>query len=914
MAKQLLMAFTVCLLVLHGGEAGAAIERRQSDNYSIPVNQASQIHFKDISHAELMYRGVQGAETITIKFTRKVKASSEMACLELLEDISLDTVTSGDHITVQLFHPKMSSSGILNNMFKRKEWNVDLDITGPQDININIDTSFSTLQFNDTAGVLSCKNDFSSLSSRNHTGHFVATGAFSEINARGLDGTFNVKTEFGGGNIRVARLGGDSSVKSSFGSIDVSLPRGTGAKFLVNKNWSDVKFNISGDLISRGSNEKERILNDGGPLVQISSDFGAIKIRDNLLESGGDRLSPYNPDAVMPLGARSSWEYVSDDDRLTLTVKRNNRRNNYRIATLSFDKKDKGPFDSIDVYESKEGLFVAGINGGFFGRDMSGIRFDPPRLWLPYSDSGDAASGDSLLGSARIIGTSRSDTDADAASGIQYTMNTDGHTQYELTLVPGVGITSFGSSLKMVDYNLRGVLARKPAIAREEREEIPQFEEGEITSIAIRGMRYIPKKDVEKMLELEKGRQYTRKEIDEAVDKLAGKHRFINNTSYTIDVNGNLRVRVSEAELYSWDWDGYGSFSRVGGLGLGPWLTIDSLVGPFSEINGGAQYHWGNQEWTFNANVEKRFFKKNRFAIGATYRLDYETNMDWAIPKNDAYLNSFVLGLDTTNYYQVEGATGYITQSIGKLLDVKAEYFEEEFDSLKKHTNWSFFNARHKKEDNPFLTPGSVGSISGVRLTADISGSNSYSNASLILSAEKSYDRHADSLPEYTRYFANATYTSRIPYRSLFKIRIAGGFSDDALPEQRSFKLGGLNTLRGFEYGSVPRLPDAFEGFKSHGGGNRMFLANFDYFLNDSDDVSFVLFADVGGVWIKGINVSSKDIRRDVGIGFVLEGDMFDLQDRRSNDVIEGLRINWAVPVGPEKHVSRWTVNFVRAY
>ena len=274
----------------------------------------------------------------------------------------------------------------------------------------------------------------------------------------------------------------------------------------------------------------------------------------------------------------------------------------------------------------------------------------------------------------------------------------------------------------------------------------------------------------------------------------------------------------------------------------------------------------------------------------------------------------FCWGFETKNYYEVEGATGYIGQSFGNMFDIKAEYFEEDYSSVKKHTNWSVGNHRHKKEDNPALSPDAEGNITGMRYSADFRIGNSFANNVISLSAERSYDRKIDSLPEYTRYLGSAVYTGRIPYRNLIKIRVAGGYSEDVLPEQKAFRLGGLNTLRGFDFGSVPEPPQGTDGFDYHGGGSRMFLANIDYFLGDDDDFRLVVFGDVGNVWLKGDDVEVEDLRRDMGVGLVFDGDFFSIEDRSSNEIANTLRINWAVPVGPEPHKSHWTVNFVRTY
>ena len=71
---------------------------------------------------------------------------------------------------------------------------------------------------------------------------------------------------------------------------------------------------------------------------------------------------------------------------------------------------------------------------------------------------------------------------------------------------------------------------------------------------------------------------------------------------------------------------------------------------------------------------------------------------------------------------------------------------------------------------------------------------------------------------------------------------------------------------------------------------------------------------------MKGEPVDISDIKRNVGIGLRFDDDFFSSKDnshilgRRNDHSIDGFRINWAVPVGNEPHVSHWTVNFVRAY
>ena len=107
-----------------------------------------------------------------------------------------------------------------------------------------------------------------------------------------------------------------------------------------------------------------------------------------------------------------------------------------------------------------------------------------------------------------------------------------------------------------------------------------------------------------------------------------------------------------------------------------------------------------------------------------------------------------------------------------------------------------------------------------------------------------------------------------------FNFRVRVGTSSDILPFQKIFYLGGIGTLRGYDYK---------EFF-----GNRLFLANFEYrfdperiligppswFLDDSFDI--ILFSDYGLAWYSEPDanmtkifsgIKMKDFKTSIGFG-----------------------------------------------
>jgi len=747
----IITASTIFILAISNG-ASAREEISRTEQQNISAEGVEKIRFRDIDFTDLIYTGVENRDSfsVTIKYT--IKTDDEDEFEELISDFDLDISTSDETVTMRLIHPKYRNYGFFKRLFRRKEWHVTLDVTGPKAVDMDIDASFSEIKTDNTSGNMEIDADFSESTCRNHKGKLKTNISFSHFDAFDLNGSFNVNSDFSNVDLELEYLADNSHASTDFGSIDIRLPASSGAEFHVNKSFSGINFHTTGSLWYKEEKDKLRTLNDGGPIIELDADFGSITVHDDLPEYTG-----------------------------TVSI---------------FDTDDK--------------------------QDMEKEEPSSPK---------------------------------------------------------------------------------------------PVFKEGTIKSITIRGTRLLKKEDAEQMLNISEGEHYKRDDISGAVNHLKDESRLINWASFTIDIDGNLSVRIYEVESFTKDFDIYGSFSRTAGVGLGPRLTFNSVIGPISELSGGTQYHWGNKEWTYNVRAEKHLFEKNRLVFGGTYRQDYESSMNWAIPVHDSYLNAFLLGIETINYYQVEGATGYISQSFSDIFTVKAEYFEEDYSSLKKHTNWSLFNYGHKKEDNPSLALDSEGRLTGMRYSVQLRKNTFVTNTMLYLEAESTFDNRSDTLPAYTRILGNFIYNTYFPYRHLLKLRLAGGYSDDALCNQKSFRLGGVNTLRGFAFGEIPKPPSGINGFGYQGGGNRMLLANIDYFTGRrDDDLRFIFFGDAGGVWHKGEDFDMKELKRDLGIGIAFGGDFFTPDTSDKNEFHDSFRINWAIPVGNVPHVSQWTVNFVRAY
>jgi hypothetical protein len=909
MFPRILLTLTIVTAAFLFADSSDAKTYTRSEEKIISSEGIKQIRFSNIQFTDLIYRGTGNGENFKIRFERRVNESNEEDAETLFSDIALETKAKGGNLDIELMTPGKGHKGIFDRWFKRDgKWHTVIEVTGPSRINIYSHANYSTLQTNSTDGVLSLTTDFSTCTINDHNGKLEVNADFSALNGDEIKGMFDIVTSFSHITLLLSKLSGNSSVSSSFGETEIGLPRNTGAVFSVRKSFGGIHFDTTGDMETESGNRK--ILNSGGPVITLNSDFGNILVKDNLKKYASATMqSIYDESEIMPLNDQSWWRYQSNSDSITLRAETAGSDSGRSVTILSFDNKKISPFGSITVHQTSRGLYLNRIDGPFFGRDITGVTFDPPKLWLPYNQEDSPTQESEIPGLVRIqaSGDSIKTPGGQMNNVISYTLEARGIPNHRIQLVPGVGFISLDNA-KLVAYDL----AKKEISAQGSEKNLsasPVFEKGVIQSIHIYGNHLLSTSYVLRKLTIKAGEEYTKEQVANAV-KALDDEKLIEYTSFVIDHEGNLRIQVYEIKPFNKDFSLAVSFSRVSGLGLGPGIKITSPVAPLSEVYGKSQYHWGNKDWTWEAGGFKQFFTTNTLRIGGGYLFDFGSNMDWAVPPDEAYLNAFILGRELVNYYHFEEGRGFISQSVGSHFRIRGEYFQSIYGSVEKKTNWSLFQPGKTKEENPPLNSDSAGGITGSRFNIDFHNEDSASNYRITAEVENTFKSRKADLPGYTRFLGTAAWQMLYWNMSLVKFRLAGGYSKNKLPDQKAFRLGGVNTLRGFDPGAVPNPPAGSDGFTYHGGGDKMFLANIDLFYGQG--ISLIFFGDIGGVWKHNEAVSSSGIKRDLGIGVALGSDFFTTVNE--NEKKAGFRVNWAVPVGPEEHKARWTVNFIRAY
>jgi outer membrane protein insertion porin family len=122
----------------------------------------------------------------------------------------------------------------------------------------------------------------------------------------------------------------------------------------------------------------------------------------------------------------------------------------------------------------------------------------------------------------------------------------------------------------------------------------------------------------------------------------------------------------------------------------------------------------------------------------------------------------------------------------------------------------------------------------------------------------------------FDKYLATTAWYFPLPFKTVLMTQGRWGYinqhSDEKLPVYQKFQIGGINTVRGFDYYEIsPRDPETGDKI----GGEKMMIYNVEYRfpLLKEHGVTGLVFFDAGNVWTKDQNYSFKDLRTSAGPG-----------------------------------------------
>ncbi len=291
-------------------------------------------------------------------------------------------------------------------------------------------------------------------------------------------------------------------------------------------------------------------------------------------------------------------------------------------------------------------------------------------------------------------------------------------------------------------------------------------------------------------------------------------------------------------------------YNRVEGvfLGLNAPKQFIPDVGHFS-LYGFAGYGFELKKWRYLVGLDRWFFSPRdyRFEIGGEFHSLTDTKDLWRMPYLENTLAAFFLREDFHDYFQREGFSAHVSQNFTPFLKVTVEYRADRYGSLKKGTDWSLFGGKKKFRPNPPLgkDEGDMRTVYG-EIYWDTRDDRNYTTRGWYarFSAEAAMEDLGGEF-DFRRYLLDIRHFWPIADGENLNVRLMLGSSEGHLPVQKNFELGGVSTLRGFE----------FKEFR----GSSMLLGNVEYRINsrivgESLDLcgscfDVILFTDWGWAW-----------------------------------------------------------------
>jgi hypothetical protein len=309
-------------------------------------------------------------------------------------------------------------------------------------------------------------------------------------------------------------------------------------------------------------------------------------------------------------------------------------------------------------------------------------------------------------------------------------------------------------------------------------------------------------------------------------------------------------------------------FNRIEGLTIVPSLTYQDKKGDLPTLSIISAYAFTLKRWEYDFGVKHRVGHSfGPYFSAHLYQLA-ETPDRWRLTETENSVAGLFFKEDFYDLYWTRGFTGEAGLFSGQNFEAGLEFTAAKISNLQRTAKKAIFGGHKKFRSNwSTILPDSADIIASAGDLGE-------------LAIKTSYDTRDEKEEPHTGLLANLEYrqavkssSSDFNYRlisgevkSYFSLtqnqtlffRVRGGFSDDQLPLFHQFFLGGIGSLRGYEF-------KEFEG-------NRYALFNADYIWRFfHSDMGAGLFFDTGKASTGEKQFKSGGLKSDVGIALIVE-------------------------------------------
>ena len=302
-------------------------------------------------------------------------------------------------------------------------------------------------------------------------------------------------------------------------------------------------------------------------------------------------------------------------------------------------------------------------------------------------------------------------------------------------------------------------------------------------------------------------------------------------------------------------------YNRVQGIFLG--VSLPKLLGGqyrYLTIDGFLGYGFSDKKTRYDVKIDHWFFSPDqfRFQLGGAFYDKIESKDNWLISSLENTLAAFLLNDDYLDYFRRKGYEFHASQNLSVYFKGTVAYRNDQYLNVVKTTDWALFKDKDRFPENPAIDSGRMRSLYGElywdsRDKKELPHSGWYARLSVESSTKKLKSDFS-----FNQYILEIRRYQRLSHWERLDLRVKAATSEGTVPLQKRFHLGGISTLRAFNYRSLNA-----GGY----GGDRMLLLNVEYNINPrmfhfplniGDDLHYIVFFDMGKVW-NGADVSTED-------------------------------------------------------
>jgi hypothetical protein len=333
------------------------------------------------------------------------------------------------------------------------------------------------------------------------------------------------------------------------------------------------------------------------------------------------------------------------------------------------------------------------------------------------------------------------------------------------------------------------------------------------------------------------------------------------------------------------DFD-YNRVDGATGFVTSKFRDADSLLPSFHAAVG---YALEAERGRFRVGLEQAILRDPALVAGGEYYRRLATEDDWLLSGKENLIFALLVTEDFRDYYEAEGATGYLKAVPARDLELELRYRYEQTNWLQAHRHLfslfggdKLFRRNFSSVDPIFREAGAleIDTSANAGFTLSVSYDTRDSDDPFRTSAwylTGSFEwSHPDlqSDFDYRRYVVGIRRYQKVHHRITLLMRGMYGGSDGHLPMYKQFFLGGLGTLRGYNHKEYY--------------GTKFWMANLEYRTSfPKTDLGASVLWDFGEV-ANGASFAQAEIKHSLGIAVYL-GDDFRMSlakrlDRTSDD------------------------------